>query len=115
MNLPDFVFIQSEDLPGGELILQTKGEYYIFRAFKFLDRFSMENFLKNHNLLNDCIKIPGFRILICYIGNISHISEKVLLGQSVPMGAKRFFAQLTHFYETERTHQFEGRLKKFKD
>ena len=115
--MPDFVFIQSKELPGGgELILYTKpvdNTYPIFRAYKFDNAESYENFVRKYNLSNASVKIDGYRILICYTGILGEISDSVPTGQNISRSVVYLFNTLTTFYKEERIHGNESRLKKF--
>jgi hypothetical protein len=113
MQLPESVFISNKDLPGGELLLNTKTPFNIARVYKFEDGTSMENFIKKNNLLNSCGICHGYRILVCYIGTISGISEGVTLGHLVNAEDLETIKKLTEFYEENRIKGNESRFKKF--
>lgn len=113
MNLPELVFVNSKELPGGEVILHTLSPYMAARVFKFESGDAMEDFIKKHNLFGNSVHVPGYNILICYVGTIHNISEKVMLGHNVPSEAKQFLQTATEFYEKERIEGNESRQKKY--
>lgn len=113
MNLPEFVFISSKEITGGELILQTINPYPVFRVYKFEESRSLENFMIKYNLLNASIKIPGFNIIICLMGNIDFISENPVLGHNVQNEILHNLNNLSAYYEKERIRGNETRLKKY--
>ena len=113
MLLPEFIFISHSELPGGECILSTRPPYFIVRAYKFEGDEPRANFSIKNNLLNDCIKVPGYNILLTYIGTLDFINNAPVLGHNVPAAAKNRFTELLKFYEHERIEGNKSRLKKF--
>lgn len=114
MQLPEFVFINSKDLAGGEYILSTRPPYYVLRAYRFEDPQSFENFIVKNNILNDCVEVPGYNILVAYIGTIEQVSLSPILGHNVPRELINNFTNLLNFYEKERIKGNESRLKKYR-
>lgn len=107
------VFINSNQLPGGELILSTTVPYYIARVYKFNDAKAMENFAIKYNVILDAEHVPGYNILICYVGNIEFVTEAPILGHNINQTAKEFLKKVISFYEKERIKGNETRLKRY--
>lgn len=113
MKLPEFVFVTSKDLPGGELLLQTTPPYSAFRAFKFDNERDMETFIRNTNIFGVCGTVTGYNILVCHVGTIDGIQAKVTPGHLLSSGDKNSTNQATFFYEQNRIKGNESRLKKY--
>lgn len=113
MTLPNLVFIHSKEVTGGELILFTKDPHFVFRVYKFESYKAKEEFAIKHNVVLDAEHVPGYNILICYVGTIENIREKVVLGHLVPAHAKEILKDTIEFYEKERIKGNETRLKKY--
>jgi hypothetical protein len=113
MILPELVFINSKELPGGELILSTVAPYNIARVYKFNDAKALENFAIKYNVVLDAAHVIGYYILICFVGNIEKVSEAPILGHNINAKAKEFLKTATIFYEKERIKGNETRLKRY--
>lgn len=113
MSIPDFVFLSHKDLPGGEVIFQTKQPFAIARAFKFQSEKELESFMIKYNLHGSVALVPGYNIILCYIGTIEGINELVVLGHNVPIAILPILNQMNFFYEKERINGNESRNKKF--
>ncbi len=114
MNQPNFVFINSKEL-ATEFILSSSVETLtVFRALKFESIRDMENFIKKYNILGECVVIDGYNILICIVGNLYDFNDLPRIGD---LGNKVLIetisTELKSFYEKERIHGNETRLKKF--
>jgi len=116
MKLPEFIFLSSKEFKGFDLILKTREPYEVFRAFKFENGTDLENFVKKYNLLNDCIIMDDYYILIAYIGDIAGVNSNYLplLGHNVALSTKHTFAEIKQFYNEERIKGNETRLKKYR-
>lgn len=110
---PNFLFISCKELTGADYILTTEKPYNIFKVLKFEDNNSFENYIKKYNLLNDCITIDGYNILISFVGDIENFSTVPVLGHNITEQTKKTFEPLKTFYEKERLKGNETRLKKY--
>jgi hypothetical protein len=113
IKMPPFAFLSSKQFEGCEFIVELWEPCEVFRPFKFPNNEALEDFMKKYNLLNECVVVAGYNILICYVGNILKFSSVPVLGHNVPRSTKSTFEDLKKFYEKERINGNETRNKKF--
>lgn len=108
------MFTNSIEFPGIEFITHDDEPFNAFRAYKFDNAEAFENFIKKYNLLNDCVVIDNYFIVIPYMGTMQKIPPVPVLGHNVPQDAKQLFEPLKAYYEENRIKGNETRFKKFR-
>lgn len=111
MLLPELVFIQHKDLKRTELILRTRPPYEVARAILFKSEQELDDYIIKHNLHGSHAAIPGYWIILCYLGTIENINEKIVLGHLVPGTALETLKKMGNFYLENRVKGNESRLK----
>lgn len=111
MKLSQIIFAKDGD--AAEIMLSTVAPFYAARAYKFESPKAMEEFAIKHNAILDAEHVPGYNILICLVGTIEDIKEKIVFGHNVPADAKPFLKEAVKFYEQERIKGNKTRNKKF--
>jgi hypothetical protein len=108
-----FEFFKPTEAPGLEFIRARTDPFGVFRAFKFENEKALEAFIVKYNILNDCVFVDHYNILICYVGTVNRFSTAPVLGHNVPQNIKASFPELKSFYEKKRIKGNETRNKKF--
>lgn len=108
------MFTTTLEFPGVEFIMYDNEPFRTFRAYKFENAEALEAFVKKYNLLNDCVLMENFYILLSYMGPFQKLSSVPVLGHNVPPPAKELFNELKAFYEQSRIKGNETRFKKFR-
>jgi hypothetical protein len=111
--LPEFVCLNSKSFKGYEYILSTSQPFSLFRVYQFNDYRDLEGLQVKYNLLNNCLRIPNYNILLVYFGTLETVREAPVLGHLVDQSVKNQFENLLEFYDKERINGNESRFKKY--
>lgn len=105
MKIPDFVYIKHDDLIGGEMILQTEPPFIIARPIKFKNKQHLNDYLLKYNLHGSCARVPGFNILMCYMGTIEGINETIVIGDKVNAADVTALGKMADFFRIDRIYK----------
>lgn len=111
----EFFFIKSTTLPQGtDFILSGAAPYFVFRVFQFHSTEEMARFGALYQISEIASRVPGYNILICFVGHLEGIKEKPATWATTPFEAAQLMDELISFYEKERIVGKESRQRKYK-
>lgn len=113
MQLPEILFSNASGFPGSGILISTHKPFNVGKVIKHDNNQKMDAFLSKWNLKNKCGIIPGYNILIYWIGTLDHVFEITPSGENVPDAVIPELKKMATFYETEHIKKSEKRFERY--
>ncbi len=106
----EVIFLLPENEKGIGFLMTNSPPFNIGKPYRFEDNTAMDNFIRNHGLDGHCSIIPGYNILVAWIGTKDLRYDKPPSGNNIPAGALPDLEKMANYYLKDK---LEGRSKSF--
>ena len=106
----EVIFLPPENDKGIGFLMTNYPPYNIGKPYRFEDNVAMDNFIRNHGLTGNCSIIPGYNILVAWVGTKDSRYDKPPSGANVPVDSISDLQKMATYYWKEK---LEGRSKSF--
>lgn len=112
---PDFFYMENKAINSGAgLIMATATGLPIFKIFKFETPELMARFLDKYQLQGIAAIVPGYRIVLAYIGDLSDLKDTPVISGGKFNWNNNFLNEMISFYESEKIKGSESRNKRYR-
>ena len=113
MQLPEILFSDASGFAGSGILISTRKPFNVGKVIKHDNNQKMDAFMSKWNLHNKCGVIPGYNILVYWIGTLDIILDITPSGEHVPDIVLPELKKMATFYESEHVKKSAKRFEKY--